>query len=470
MESLPNDIILLVGDCLDSHDDCYNAVFVNRRFHDLFSRALYRSASLNSRSAVQCFAKAIMPRPELTRVVRSLDFGNWQFEQGLPDLNEDDIALFSSWAKTNSNSAEEHSQWEKDLCSGVDEAWIALLLSSVHNVRQLQLTYPSHSLESRGYLDRLFFRAATHQKPFDRHPAFHRLREVSLRQATASQDDKGSFKPSQIMPFLQMPALKTLSVDSLVEYRPEATSEQTSPEETPNLLQKQHANHVLLSEITLTCSNGAQGMKELISSCPSLKSFKYQHSDAQLLAEGFQPSAFSESLSNNKTTLETIWLDNLGEHLPFTFAGLNESHDEWFGSFADFTALKDLRIRLPNLLDIQYQLEPSSPLTEVLPDSIESLYIEGCKENSLDMLIRQVKSVLEARKTRFKALRWLHIEGFFHDDDEDADASSDGANGDGGRVIKPRVYEMVEPLQEACAQAKVQLFLRDRMCLQTMDD
>lgn len=478
MDALNNDILLLVGDYLDSHNDRYNAIFVNRRFNGLFPRSLYRSAALKNRSQVQSFLKAILLRPDLAGAVRSLDFSDWQFQQG-HDLTEPELSLFIAWAAAIAHSEAESSQWEKDLRSGVDEAWLALLLSSVHNVRQLKLVYPSLPTEPRGYpyLDRVFERAMARQKPFDASPGFHRLGEVSLRQVTGPDDDQGTFSPSQVMPFLQMPLLQTLAVDSLIEYRPDAgrDSEDQAGDETaeqkPEKEDRKEDSNVrsYVSEITLTASNGAHGMDELIAFCPSLKSLKYQHSDARLLADGFQPSAFNQSLSRNKNTLETIWLDNLGEHLPFTINGLNESHDEWFGSFADFTVLKDLRIRLPNLLDVQYQMEPSLPLTEVLPSSIESLYIEGCKENSLSMLIRQVKAVLEARKTRFKALQCLHIEGVFHDDDEDADTSGDGGGTGGGRVIKPRIYEMVEPLQEDCAAAGVQLFLRDRMCLQTMD-
>ncbi|KAL4983637.1 hypothetical protein BDW68DRAFT_168461 [Aspergillus falconensis] len=465
MEKLNDDILLLIGDYLEDHNDRYSAIFVNRRFNDLFSRTLYRSTSLKNRSHVQSFLKAITLRQSLASVVRSLDCAGWESSSPQPRLSEEDIALFSLSAKTNSYSLEEHSQWEKDLYDGIDEAWIALLLSSVHNIRQLKLAYP-HGLESRGYLDRLFIRATTHQKPFDRHPNFHRLHEVSLRQRTRDDEDKGTMSPSQIMPFLRMPCLTTLAVDSLIEHGPEPADEQTD-EEGQEAHEPSGSQSQSLSEITLTSSNAFKGLESILSSCASLKSFKYQHTDALLLAEGFRPSAFNTSLSRHKSTLETIWLDNLGTHLPFTISGLNENHEEWFGSFVDFTALKNLRIRLPNLLDIQYSFEPQTPLVDVLPGTIESLYIEDCKERLLGMLLGQVRLVLEARtrKTRFTALRCLDIEGFFHDDEEDADTSGGGS---GGRVIKPRVYEMVEPLRGVCEEAGVKLSLRDRMCLHTM--
>ncbi|KAL4932927.1 uncharacterized protein BDV17DRAFT_287295 [Aspergillus undulatus] len=484
MENLNNDILLLIGDFLARHEDRHSAIFINRRFNKLFSRSLYRSATLKNRSQVQSFLKALLLRPSLSGVVRSLDFSGWKLEHNDRVLTQDDIALVSLSAKTHSHSADEHSQWEKDLAEGLDEAWIALLLSTVQNISQLNLVYPSQAPESRGYLDRLFERATT-QLPSTRHPAFHRLREVSLRQANGLDGVTGTFSTSQAMPFLQMPALKSLCVDSLIEYRgpvDEQTDEQadvdeqTPVEAAPSLQSlpppKPEVQAQSLTEITLSMSNGFNGMSELLSSCPSLKSLKYQHSDAHLLSEGFQPSAFFNSLSANKSTLRTIHLDNLGEHLPFTISGLNETHEQPFGSFADFTALKDLRIRLPNLLDMQWQLnfEPSVPLTEVLPTSIEELYIESCKENTLPVLLRQVNGLLEAKgkekKKKFANLASLSIEGFFHDDEEDAPVSGDG-NGDelnreGGRVIKPRVYEMVEPLRGACEKANVQLFLRDR--------
>ncbi|KAL4962544.1 uncharacterized protein BDV14DRAFT_202697 [Aspergillus stella-maris] len=490
MENLNDDILLLVGDYLEILEDRYNAILVNRRFNKLFPRSLYRSARLSSRSQVQSFLKAILLRPSLSGVVRSLDFTTWQNEKNNNILSADDVALFSQCAKTHSATAEEHIQWERNLVAGVDEAWTALLLSTVHNVSKLNLVYPN-SLESKGYLDRLFDRATTtqQQKPSSRRLAFHRLREVSLQQAVGEDDVKGTFSTAQVMPFLSMPKLQKLSVDSLVEYCPPADERRDADEneravdeltrETPEVQgprqQEPEIQSPSLTEINLTTSNGYTGLSQLLSSCPSLTTFKYQHSDAHLLSSGFQPSAFFNTLSTQKSTLQTIHLDNLGEHLPFTIQGLNESYDQPFDSLADFKALKDLRIRLPNLLDMQWQLEfePSVPLSEVLPTSIETLFIESCKENTLPILLRQIQSVLDARekgKKKFGALQSLDIEGVFHDDEEDEPISGDGngSNGEGGRVIRPRNYELVEPLRDACEKASVQFHLRDRACAMTM--
>lgn len=454
---LPNDVLLLVGEFLEDHQDRYNLVFVSRRFHDLFLRLVYRSATLKSCAQTQSFLRAILRKPELARSVRSLHFDDWQQHHSFSSASssEQDMTSFNKWAETISHSNEEYLKWEQDLLQGVEEAWIALLLPLVNNLRRLRLVYPNQNV----YLDRMLQRAMKGEKPFDAQPAFSMLQDVSLGHQDSEEDAKGSYTPSQIFPFFQLPSIRMFTADSLIESSAPQEDEHTSTTEVPGV------GSSPISEITLNSSNGSQGMESLIASCSSLKSFKYQHSDSHLLAEGFQPSAFYRSLAGSKNSLQTLWLDNYGNHLPFTIAGVNETHDEWFGTLTDFTALKDIRIRLPNLLDIRYQPEPSTALTDILPQSVESLYVEDCRENTLGMLIGQLKMVLNKRQTRFSGLRRLDIEGFFHDEeDEDASGYQESAATAGGqKVIKPRVYEMAEPLRAACTNAGIDLFLRDRV-------
>ncbi|KAL4893599.1 hypothetical protein BDV59DRAFT_207697 [Aspergillus ambiguus] len=462
---LPNDVLLLVGEFLEDHQDRYNLIFVSRRFHDLFLRLVYRSAILKSCSQARSFLGALLHRPELARSVRCLHFDDWKQKPTLSDpLAEPNLTLFNEWARKISHSDDEYTKWEQDLLQGVEEAWISLFLPLASNLRQLGLVYPKENM----YLDRTFQRAMRGEKPFDAQPAFRTLQEVSLSHEDHGEETKGSYLPSQVFPFFSLPSMRAFSADSVIESRPSPDSEMQNMDngspQTPAIRSS------TISEITLNSSNGSMGMESLIASCASLKSFKYQHSDSHLLAEGYQPSAFYRSLAASKNSLHTLWLDTCGTHLPFTIAGVNETHDEWFGSLAEFTALKDIRIRLPNLLDVRYQPEPSTPLLDVLPRSVESLYIEGCKENTLSMLIRQVEMVLSKRSTQFAGLRRLDIEGFFHDEeDEEASGYQESATQNGGeKVIKSRIYEMAEPLRTACANAGIEMFLRDRECLATM--
>ncbi|KAF9889538.1 hypothetical protein FE257_007248 [Aspergillus nanangensis] len=478
--NLPNDVLLLVGEFLETHQDRYNLIFVSHRFHDLFLRLVYRAATLQSCLQTRSFLGALLRRPELARAVRSLHFKDWNQQQSssLAPISPADVTLFNDWARQISHSHEEQTQWEQDLLHEVEEAWIALVLPLVHNLRTLHLVYPKENV----YLDRTLRRAMQGEKPFHTHPAFRTLHDVSLSHQDHDQDSKGSYCPSQVLPFFSLPAMRTFSADSVIEARP-SPDEDNQPqqeEEQQHQQQQDPSSSSPITSITLTSSNGFQGMQTLIASCPSLQSFKYQHSDTHLQSEAYQPSAFHASLSASKSSLQTLWLDTCGTHLPFTISGVNQSHDEWFGSLAEFSALTDLRIRLPNLLDVRYQPDPSTALPDVLPESVQSLYVEGCKETSLAMLVGQLGKVLEGKmkkeekKKQFGSLRRVDIEGFFHEEeDEDASgyevSSGTGAVAGGGeRVIKPKVYEMVEPLVAACKDAGVELFLRDRECLATM--
>lgn len=457
MPALPNDILLLVGESLEDHHDRYSLIFVCRRFHDLFLGLVYRAASMTTCCDIQSFLRSVLKRPELARAVRSLHFDRWQdgLSTGDAKITGEDRELFNRWTESISKSDDESADWKQDLRNGVSEAWIALLLPLARNLRHLRLIYP----KDNNYLDRTLQRAVSGE-----YSAFQSLQEVSLSHLECDSDNtKGSFLPSQILPFFQLPLMRSISADTVMESN--SAQEDRGMSEADPLTDPSS-----ISEITLTAGNGAKGMKSLIASCPSLKSFKYQHSDSHLHAEGYQPSAFYRSLVGNRSTLQTLWLDSCGHHLPFTVTGVNETHDEWFGSLAEFTALKNLRIRLPNLLNIRYQPEPMTSLPDVLPQSLESLYVEGCKENSLSVLLKQIHMVLSQHVSRFPMLNRVDIEGFFHDDEDYEDSGYEANGGTGEKVvIKPRVYEMVEPLRIACAEVGVDLFLRDRLCLETMN-
>ncbi|RHZ63763.1 uncharacterized protein CDV56_106236 [Aspergillus thermomutatus] len=470
--SLSNDVLLLVGEFLEDHQDRFNLLFVCHHFHDLFRRLVYRYAALKDCSQTRSFLSATLRHPELARAVRTLDLSGWQTKSGSYEstsIAEEDMEVFRNWTREVSHSDEEYVQWERDLQQDIEEAWIALLLPLVSNVQQLRLLYPK---ENR-YLDRMMQRAVQGEKPFNTQPAFRALRQVSLGHLDDSLDSKGTYLPSQVLPFFQLPSMRAITADSVIE----STSADEQQTQTQSRIEPSPASSV--SEIVLNSSSGAKGMMSIVAACSALRSFKYQHSDGHLLAEGYQPAAFYRSLSASKHTLRTLWLDSCGVHLPFTIAGANETHDEWFGSLADFTNLKDIRIRLPNLLDIRYQAEPSVPLTEVLPTGVESLYVEGCKENSLAMLVKQLGTLLgsanrsgvtdgkSGQSHRFKGLKKLQIEGMFHDEEEYEDSGYEGSP-TGDKVIKPRIYETVGPLRRACELAGVDLFIRDRLCPETM--
>ncbi|KAJ5166090.1 uncharacterized protein N7482_004871 [Penicillium canariense] len=470
--TLPNDVLLMVGEQLDDHADRRQLIFVSRHFHDLFLSLVYRTARLNHWRDIYSFLHATTKRLPLARAVRELDLSGWRAEH---ISDEERAALKCSDAlrdrvEVSSHSHDETSQWEEDLGRGRGDAWIALMLPLLTQLRQLHLAYSAHT----PCLHRTLQRAINGERPFQTQPAFQHLCKVSLHRreelnhpAPPENAGFGSHQPPSalLLPFFRLPSMRTIVANSVVD----PTSDPVESNPHTDEVEQSAFGVSSITEIDLRASNGNQGMEALTASCADLKSFKYQHSDSHVASHGYQPAAFYRSLTRSKETLHTLWLDHYGDHYPFTAAGLNQTHDEWFGSLADFIALREVRIRLPNLLDIRYQTEPTVPLLNCLPQSLETLYIEGCEERYLGMLVSQLQTVVKNHRTRFPHLQRLDIEGSFQNatSDESGDTSAP-ASEPSHNTIKPKIMQAAETLHVDCVSSGLELHVHDRVFSQHM--
>ncbi|KAJ5367901.1 uncharacterized protein N7496_007661 [Penicillium cataractarum] len=461
---LPNDVLLLVGEHLESHTDRWNLIFVSRHFHDLFVSLLYRVVRLNNWRDAYSFLCAITKRPPLTRAVRELDLSGWQRDL-IPQEDWQSLqrsTTLKDCVEVSSYSPDETAQWNEHLATGRGDAWIALMLPLLTQLRQLHIVYYTHPI----CLNHIMQRAINGERPFQSQPGFQHLRKVSLHHQedvdhSAAQEDAGNdyhqTSSALLLSFFRLSSMRSLVANSVVD--PTSDESDFDVEET----EQSHSGLSSITEIDLRHSSGNHGMEALISSCTDLKSFKYQHSDSHLASHGYLPSAFYHSLTRSKRTLQTLWLDHYGDHYPFTSAGLNQTHDEWFGSLADFSALREIRVRLPNLLDIRYQNEPTTPLLNCLPGSLETLYIEGCEERHMGMLVSQLRTVVKNRPSRFPRLRYLDVEGAFQNasGDELGDTSVPVSSRT-DHTIKAKIMQAAELLHEDCASVGLELHVHDR--------
>lgn len=475
---LPNDVLLMVGEHLDQHQDRWNLIFVSRHFHDLFLPLVYRKAPLHNWRGTKSFLHAITKRPALANSVRELDLSGWQTAPITNDERNDvrNFAALTKLVAESSHTDEEVTQWEESLGNGLGDAWIAMLLPLLTQLRKLHLAYATHT----PFLDMVMQRAVRREKPFHAQPAFRHLQEASLHRREEidpcepqEADARGDQPPSAalLMPFFQLPSMRAIFADSVIDpssitadyHTSDKDEGQNNEEAEPS--EKSPSGLSSITEIDLRASSGNHGMEALVASCADLKSFKYQHSDSHVHSHGYQPSAFYRSLTRSKDTLHTLWLDHYGDHYPFTAAGLNQTHDEWFGSLADFTVLREVRIRLPNLLDIRYQSEPATPLVNCLPRSLETLYIEGCEERHLSILTSQLQAVLKHRQSRAPRLQRLDIEGAFQNASSDDSSDSSFPTTEAQvleNAIKSKITQAVEPLHVDCIAAGIELHVHDR--------
>ncbi|KAJ5542767.1 hypothetical protein N7535_005191 [Penicillium sp. DV-2018c] len=456
----PNDVLLLIGEQLEQKADRWSLILVSRHFHDLFLPLVYREVLIHHWRDANSLLHAILKRPALGRAVRELNVTDWS--QRIVPVDDSNLIAKSvpltELLHIASHSEPESDQWRQDLRRGLADAWVALIIPLLSRLSKLQLAHGTRS----PYLDRTMQRALKSERPFYGESAFQHLRDVYLHhredfdQSDGSENTGDSQTPSSLLsPLFRLPSVRTITANSVID--PSIPSDQSAEDEDPR------PGFSSITDIDLRSSSGNHGMKAFVSSCANLKSFKYQHSDSHVLSHGYRPSAFYRSLSHSKSTLRTLWLDHYGSHHPFTAAGLNQSHDEWFGSLADFTALRELRVRLPNLLDIRYQNEPTTPLIYCLPSSLETIYIEGCEERYMGMLVAQLQTVIKSRRTRFPYLKHIDIEGAFRNVPSDGeDIPTSLGPGVSEAAIKDKVYQVAEPLHIDCVHAGLELHLQDR--------
>jgi hypothetical protein len=452
--TLPNEVLLMVGEQLDKHQDRWNLVFVCRDFHNVFLSLVYGKVALRNWRDMKSFLYVVVKQVTLAKSVRELDLSGWQMEAfSDEELNiiENDIDL-ENLVKASSDSIEEAKRWQQSLGKGLCDAWIALALPLLTHLRYLQMKFN----EKPHFMDLTMQRAVNGEKPFHDQTAFRYLQKVVCDRVDHAdpQDPFDHLHPNSaalLMSFFYFPSMRAIDANMVID-------PSTAIGELSN-----KPGFSSVSEINLRSSCGNRGMQVLIESCAGLVSFKYQHSDAHVHSHGYQPTAFYRSLTRSRETLQTLWLDNYGSHYSFTAAGLNQNHDEWFGPLSDFTALRELRIRLSNLLDIQYQSDPTKPLVDCLPRSIETLYIEDCNERYLVMLVSQLQLVLKHRLTRLPKLQRVYIEGPFRNDRSDYSGNdSTTVMNTVDHSIKSKVIQAVEPLHESCLAARVELYVHDR--------
>ncbi|KAJ5657398.1 uncharacterized protein N7484_001047 [Penicillium longicatenatum] len=251
-----------------------------------------------------------------------------------------------------------------------------------------------------------------------------------------------------LMPFFQLPSLRGFSANNLIDPSYLVDAENNEP-----------TGFSTITDIDLRESCANDGMHTLISSCTALKSFKYQHSDLPLESIGYRPDRLYHALSRHKETLEVLWLDHHGTHYSYTAGGLNQTRESWIGSLADFTALQELRIPLHNLLDIQHKSSPTTPLFDCLPPSLESLYIEGCKEHQFSMLVLQLDAVFMNGDIRFPNLQRVEVEGNFLDASLYSGKIDPSTPETPGPAVSSHILLAAKTLQRGCDAAGVDLHI-----------
>jgi hypothetical protein len=408
MDRLPTELLLAITGEVPEQTDRLNLLRVCRTWRDTLLEAVYSAVELETLQIPQLI-ETLLGNAQIALSVCRIDVLNQHEIRQWPDypsLNANVRALVDKMAK----SPKEATDWCRDLHSSRPDAWIALVLALVPNLTTLAWSAAGPSLWTAAVV----LGASNREPPFDTQPALQSLSRVEF--TVQDPDDPTDYiSLIEIVSFLHLPSLRHLSMDK-VKDGPYANGELpkvraahfnmkdvvgTSPIETLNLYTQCNLNF---------------GAGLLISACANLREFVYQHENE---VEGigyrdFHVRAFREPLLGSRHSLEVLHLNDKGE----SGVGIEEPDDaddfdpadRWFGSFAQFEKLRDLRIRAQNLLN----LHPSDNhgllvLKDVLPRSLKSLHVAHCDEAHSAVLADGLLGVLSGRKELFADLEQIYI-------------------------------------------------------------
>jgi hypothetical protein len=315
-------------------------------------------------------------------------------------------------------SDEERSKWLNDLEHDNEDAWLALLIPQLKELRKLNVTWPHGVYHVLNMLQR----AATEPEPM-----FAHLEEAY----GAWSDTENAFSSHYMDPFFKFPSMRKVGCYMLAEAANDDDDDEYVPgwhdSKTPirEMLPRQSSN---ITEIDLQESNAAEGMRDWVQACKALESFRIAHGGAQISFDDFQPRKIYESLTLHKSTLESVWVEN--------YDGCGNYDDEWMGSFVDFTALRLLCASFDNLVGLDEHGLHVQKLGDVLPSSLETLYVSLEGDRNFNAAIDQLAEL--AASESFPKLATIHLE---HWD-----------------LKKPENAARYEWLEQRCQQASVLCF------------
>lgn len=406
---LPDEVLLLILEKVKANADRFSLLRVCQQWHMALRREVYSKLVLTT-SELPLFLNAVQSNPQLGAFVREIAVPTPRLEENPPTYDSpNDPRLFANESRVEGRVRVAW-LWGSPMARDViyheerEETLLARLLPYLANVKKLQLRFTDYDNQPAAYA---VSQIAVRKQGLPNIPlALHHLRECSII---------GGPRPSSALgfyPFFHLPQMRVFRASRLYDF----------PHKDPSAA-LWRALRVLMPrpwnsgirEIhfeELCCST--RGCQDFIMACKRLEVFEYQHTryiTAGGLGFSFHARPFRNSLFWHKDTLRVLRLNDKGE----TEHG-RWRHDaekaHWFGSLEEFEALEELWMPLRSLLDFQGRLiMTNSPIhfDELLPTSLRYLFVADMCEGDIELINRNVLSVLEAR-TQFLFLNKIVLQ------------------------------------------------------------
>ncbi|KAJ5618451.1 hypothetical protein N7528_007094 [Penicillium herquei] len=422
MESLPPEILLLIGQNIPDRSSIRALIGCCRQFRHIFQPLFYSSIEINEFSPRYHIplVKHLLKRRDLARQVSVAKIG-WSTtcreDREVYDLddqydsdNDFDYETKDTWTGNTHIIVDDalsewyldenfelddpedlKDEWQTHLMVGCRAAWISLMITQFTRLQRLELCYQGEF----DFMYRMLARAALRQFPFYDETPFPLLQEVKL--SCCFEDDRNDAR--HVRPFFLLPAVRVIELDGILE-----KVDNPLPSDWQSVLDFSRTDNPVSQVRTIKISRAynCMDMRELIEICDKLEHFELE---AELLEDpgisefyNFDAASFRETLLLAKDTLRTIRFsfgkkllhDRPGVFSPRDFE-FNGSDNTMFGSFKEFHVLENLSIRYRNL--------SSRTFANLLPSSLQTLEIIDIKSKSFSRIMWNLAHLVESRET-----------------------------------------------------------------------
>ncbi|CEJ56209.1 hypothetical protein PMG11_02426 [Penicillium brasilianum] len=383
---LPAEILCLISAQLEYQHDRLHLASSCRRLYTALHRTIFVKVKLcadPSRipeiSQVSQFLYTIVRNPKLASAVQVLDLGFWQTkttcdDYGYPSHVDFDRDIMERLVREATSDSDRQETWIEDLERGITDAWLALMIPRLNNLRKISLVW---SLDA-DYVSGMLIDAAKSETPVFPH----------LEEAWAAHWDTENGSETELMlPFFQFPAMRKLGGDMLHDgWEWTEEGNQHNPWGLPVEISCSNITDI---DLRMSCAN--DGLQTWIRSCKALETFRHSDGGSAVLYEPSNQRRLYEALSLHKATLQALSIDS-------DVYGMDPEENENFfmGSFADFTNLKTLHAPCIGIVEQDDLGWPTQSLVDILPPSLELLSLFYHDAALLGWVLEQYELLLDS--------------------------------------------------------------------------
>ncbi|KAI2686230.1 hypothetical protein CBS147355_1717 [Penicillium roqueforti] len=396
LSTLPAELLLLITSHLDSHTDILRLASCCRAFYPLLLPKVFTSLDLieHHYGRLSHLAHTLALNPTLAQEVRTLRVSH---EWLRPSVMRYEQEVILPVLKSILGPDDSLSTWDQELqTQGSHDAWTVLLLALLPNLEDLVVQVHEYSNYTLEWMARIAEKEGS---------GLSKLRHLTV----VCSDIDGGLSSSHFLPILRLPSLRSFCGDMIFDGEKDVEDQAFNTASYGS----DNARYSNVTHIHLKSSCSRRGFASFIGAAKSLESFIFEHADIPpfLEDEGMYAANYYPPLQRHRETLQTLTLTDAYTN---NYSNYGTYGYEYIGSFAGFSALKQLRLQICHIVDWDRGWSGRNEtvrnrFSDLLPLSLESIILDALEAQHIPELVEAVKDLLSGG--RCPNLTYLEVKG-----------------------------------------------------------